>query len=171
MGLFVYFFPPFIRCLLQLLACFHHQLFVFFTKKQAKLFFLTLIILINLFSPVVRASHTFYNGTTTVPMDPSDCNSRKRKTSTLNTTINPEDKRKIIGDTFMKVNRHLWWITFKSKVNYPIFEVQECPRQKCLNFRGVYSSQQFVIFSPSTIFNLKSFHNLNTINQALLSTW
>ncbi|XP_059146088.1 GMP synthase [glutamine-hydrolyzing]-like [Physella acuta] len=52
---------------------------------------------------VVKASHTFYNSTTSVPMDTHDINSRKRKTNTLNTTTNPEDKRKIIGDTFMKV--------------------------------------------------------------------
>jgi len=52
---------------------------------------------------VIRACHTFFNGTTTVPIDPSDSNSRKRKTCTLNTTINPEEKRKIIGDTFMKI--------------------------------------------------------------------
>jgi len=52
---------------------------------------------------VLTASHTFYNASTTVPMDPSNSNSRKRKTNTLNTTVNPEDKRKIIGDTFMKI--------------------------------------------------------------------
>ncbi|CAL1543679.1 unnamed protein product [Lymnaea stagnalis] len=52
---------------------------------------------------VIRASHTFYNATTSVSIDSNDINSRKRKTNTLNTTTNPEDKRKIIGDTFMKV--------------------------------------------------------------------
>ena len=52
---------------------------------------------------VVRAAHTFYNGKTYVNCDPNDPNSRKRRTNTLNTTVNPEEKRKIIGDTFMKV--------------------------------------------------------------------
>ncbi|XP_060075843.1 GMP synthase [glutamine-hydrolyzing]-like [Ylistrum balloti] len=52
---------------------------------------------------VIRAAHTFYNGSTSVHIDKTDPNSRKRKTDTLNTTIHPEDKRKIIGDTFMRV--------------------------------------------------------------------
>ncbi|KAK3795394.1 hypothetical protein RRG08_000705 [Elysia crispata] len=52
---------------------------------------------------VIRAAHNFYNATTSMPMDKKDLNSRKRITSTLNRTINPEEKRKIIGDTFMKV--------------------------------------------------------------------
>ncbi|XP_013404318.1 GMP synthase [glutamine-hydrolyzing] [Lingula anatina] len=52
---------------------------------------------------VVNASHTFYSGYTSLPVDSSDPNSRKRKTKTLNTTTNPEEKRKIIGDTFMRV--------------------------------------------------------------------
>ena len=55
------------------------------------------------FHPVIRAAHNFYNATTSMPMDKKDLNSRKRITSTLNRTINPEEKRKIIGDTFMKV--------------------------------------------------------------------
>lgn len=52
---------------------------------------------------VVRAAHTFYNSTTSIPIDRTDPNSRKKKTNMLNTTTNPEEKRKIIGDTFMKV--------------------------------------------------------------------
>lgn len=52
---------------------------------------------------VIRAAHTFYNGTTAIPVTQPDGSSRKRKTSTLNTTENPEEKRNIIGDTFMKV--------------------------------------------------------------------
>ena len=52
---------------------------------------------------VIRAAHTFYNGTTAISVTHSDGTSRKRKSSTLNTTENPEEKRKIIGDTFMKV--------------------------------------------------------------------
>lgn len=52
---------------------------------------------------VINAAHTFYSGTTSVPIDHKDPASRKRKTNTLNTTTNPEEKRKIIGDTFMRV--------------------------------------------------------------------
>lgn len=52
---------------------------------------------------VVNAAHTFYSGTTSVPIDKNDP-VRKRKTNLLNTTTNPEEKRKIIGDTFMKVS-------------------------------------------------------------------
>ncbi|KAL8564485.1 hypothetical protein ACOMHN_017627 [Nucella lapillus] len=52
---------------------------------------------------VVNASHTFYTATTSVPIDKNNPSSRKRKTNALNTTSNPEDKRKIIGDTFMRV--------------------------------------------------------------------
>ncbi|KAF2075452.1 hypothetical protein CYY_003233 [Polysphondylium violaceum] len=43
---------------------------------------------------VVDASETFYNATTTI---------RGHLTKVLKETINPEEKRKIIGDTFMKV--------------------------------------------------------------------
>jgi GMP synthase (glutamine-hydrolysing) len=55
---------------------------------------------------VRSAAHTFYNGTTTIPIDDKSSahSPRKRKTNTLNITTNPEDKRKIIGDTFMKVS-------------------------------------------------------------------
>ena len=39
-------------------------------------------------------------------MDMADATSRKRKTRALNQTVHPEDKRKIIGDTFMNVRGH-----------------------------------------------------------------
>ncbi|KAJ8274199.1 hypothetical protein COCON_G00088240 [Conger conger] len=52
---------------------------------------------------VVKAAHTFYNGTTTLPISEEDTTPRKRISKTLNTTTNPEEKRKIIGDTFVKV--------------------------------------------------------------------
>ncbi|KAG7457022.1 hypothetical protein MATL_G00242110 [Megalops atlanticus] len=52
---------------------------------------------------VVNAAHTFYNGTTTLPISEEDKTPRKRISKTLNTTTNPEEKRKIIGDTFVKV--------------------------------------------------------------------
>ena len=53
----------------------------------------------------VNASHTFYTAHTNVPIDPSDPMSRKVKTRPLNQTIHPEEKRRIIGDTFMKVEQ------------------------------------------------------------------
>ncbi|KAJ8357824.1 hypothetical protein SKAU_G00206180 [Synaphobranchus kaupii] len=52
---------------------------------------------------VVKAAHTFYNGTTTLPISEEDTTPRKRISKTLNSTTNPEEKRKIIGDTFVKV--------------------------------------------------------------------
>lgn len=43
---------------------------------------------------VIDASQAFYNGVTNI---------NSQQTAALNTIINPEEKRKIIGDTFMKV--------------------------------------------------------------------
>lgn len=51
----------------------------------------------------MNAAHTFYNGTTTLPISEEDRTPRKRISKTLNMTTNPEEKRKIIGDTFVKV--------------------------------------------------------------------
>ncbi|XP_071999053.1 GMP synthase [glutamine-hydrolyzing] [Engystomops pustulosus] len=52
---------------------------------------------------VVNAAHSFYNGTTTLPISDEDRTPRKRISKTLNMTTNPEEKRKIIGDTFVKI--------------------------------------------------------------------
>ncbi|XP_055502259.1 GMP synthase [glutamine-hydrolyzing] isoform X2 [Leucoraja erinacea] len=52
---------------------------------------------------VINAAHAFYNGTTTLPISEEDRTPRKRISKTLNMTTNPEEKRKIIGDTFVKV--------------------------------------------------------------------
>lgn len=65
------------------------------------LLFLSSKILLSL---VVNAAHTFYNGTTTLPISEEDRTPRKRISKTLNMTTNPEEKRKIIGDTFVKVS-------------------------------------------------------------------
>ncbi|XP_019388054.1 PREDICTED: GMP synthase [glutamine-hydrolyzing], partial [Crocodylus porosus] len=51
---------------------------------------------------VVNAAHSFYNGTTTLPISDEDRTPRKRISKTLNMTTSPEEKRKIIGDTFVK---------------------------------------------------------------------
>ncbi|CAL1295434.1 unnamed protein product [Larinioides sclopetarius] len=52
---------------------------------------------------VLNASQNFYNGSTTVPVDRKDPTGRKRDTPLLCMTTDPEEKRKIIGDTFMRV--------------------------------------------------------------------
>lgn len=52
---------------------------------------------------VLNASQNFYNGSTTVPVDKKDPTGRKRETPLLCMTSDPEEKRKIIGDTFMRV--------------------------------------------------------------------
>ena len=52
----------------------------------------------------MNGAHDFYNGTASIPVDKKDPTSRKRKTKTLNMTTHPEEKRQIIGDTFMKVS-------------------------------------------------------------------
>ncbi|KAJ8320512.1 hypothetical protein KUTeg_002099 [Tegillarca granosa] len=52
---------------------------------------------------LIHSANSFYNGTTTVHTEKGESKVRKRKTNTLNTTSDPEEKRKIIGDTFMKL--------------------------------------------------------------------
>lgn len=52
---------------------------------------------------VVNASHTFYNGRTQLTANDMDNPIKKWSSRTLNTTSDPEEKRKIIGDTFMQV--------------------------------------------------------------------
>ncbi|XP_033642225.1 GMP synthase [glutamine-hydrolyzing]-like [Asterias rubens] len=58
---------------------------------------------IGLHLKVVNASQSFYCGTTTVPVKKNDPKSAKRTTKMLNTTNDPEEKRQIIGDTFMRI--------------------------------------------------------------------
>ncbi|XP_045161563.1 GMP synthase [glutamine-hydrolyzing]-like [Mercenaria mercenaria] len=55
---------------------------------------------IGLHVKVIKAAHQFYSGRTFIT---GKGEGKKRKTNTLNTTVDPEEKRKIIGDTFMKV--------------------------------------------------------------------
>ncbi|KAG0722284.1 GMP synthase [glutamine-hydrolyzing] [Chionoecetes opilio] len=52
---------------------------------------------------VINARHQFYDGVTSIPVDLSDPMGRKKVTSLLCMTFSPEEKRKIIGDTFIKV--------------------------------------------------------------------
>ena len=59
------------------------------------------------FFVAVHASHTFYSATTTMKVKTLDRFgtpfTRKIKTKMLCQTTDPEEKRTIIGDTFMKV--------------------------------------------------------------------
>lgn len=50
---------------------------------------------------VINAACFFSGGTTKVPIDPKEPNSRTRITKMLSQTTDPEEKRKIIGDVFM----------------------------------------------------------------------
>lgn len=59
-----------------------------------------------LLKTVINASHQFYNATTTVPVSKAEPN-RKRTTKPLCQTTNPEEKRKIIGDTFIRISDDL----------------------------------------------------------------
>lgn len=51
----------------------------------------------------VNASHTFYNAVTMTSGERNCIGSQKQKTKMLCQTTDPEEKRKIVGDTFMNV--------------------------------------------------------------------
>ena len=53
----------------------------------------------------MNAALQFYNSTTIVPGRKEQRGVKKQLTKPLNMTVHPEEKRKIIGDTFMKVQR------------------------------------------------------------------
>lgn len=55
---------------------------------------------------VIRAEHQFLNATTTVQVDSKDPK-KKRSTKMLCKVTAPEEKRKIIGDTFIKISQEL----------------------------------------------------------------
>lgn len=61
----------------------------------------------NVIITVINASHQFLHGTTSVPVDEKEQNSRTRVTKMLCMTANPEEKRKIIGDVFVEVSNNL----------------------------------------------------------------
>lgn len=52
---------------------------------------------------VINAARAFYSGTTIVPIDKHDNNTRTKITKMLWMTSDPEEKRRIIGDVFVKV--------------------------------------------------------------------
>ncbi|KAK9885455.1 hypothetical protein WA026_010951 [Henosepilachna vigintioctopunctata] len=53
---------------------------------------------------VIKAASTFAEGTTVVPLDKVNDNSRTNVTKMLCMTTDPEEKRKIIGDVFVKIS-------------------------------------------------------------------
>jgi ribosomal protein L31 len=55
-----------------------------------------------IFIAVVKAEHTFYSGSTSISDTTRDSAHVKRNIGPLNTVVCPEQKRNIIGDTFMK---------------------------------------------------------------------
>ncbi|XP_071945731.1 GMP synthase [glutamine-hydrolyzing]-like [Antedon mediterranea] len=71
-----------------------------FMRKQESSNVLESLEKIGLKVKVVNAAMTFYNATTTIAVNKTN-KSARRTTSSLNTTYEPEEKRKIIGDTFM----------------------------------------------------------------------
>ena len=54
-------------------------------------------------STVVNCALRFYNSSTVISGRKDQPAVKKQVTKTLNVTTNPEEKRKIIGDTFIKV--------------------------------------------------------------------
>lgn len=61
-------------------------------------------------SSVVNAALRFYNSTTVISGKKDQSPVKKQVTKTLNVTTDPEEKRRIIGDTFIKVS--LFWHVF-----------------------------------------------------------
>ena len=55
-------------------------------------------------SLVVNAALRFYNSTTVISGKKDQSPVKKQVTKTLNVTTDPEEKRRIIGDTFIKVS-------------------------------------------------------------------
>lgn len=53
---------------------------------------------------MINAGRSFYGGTTVVPIDKNDNNNRTKVTKVLCMTADPEEKRKIIGDVFVKIS-------------------------------------------------------------------
>lgn len=52
---------------------------------------------------LIEASHNFYNATTTIHLKHNKGKEKKQSSRVLCQTLNPEEKRKIVGDTFMRI--------------------------------------------------------------------
>lgn len=59
---------------------------------------------VGLMLRVKNAARSFFGGTTVVPIDKHDNNTRTKVTKVLCMTADPEEKRKIIGDVFVKIS-------------------------------------------------------------------
>jgi GMP synthase (glutamine-hydrolysing) len=55
---------------------------------------------------VIKAAHQFYNATTMIPIDKNDP-IRKKVTLPLCRITSPEEKRQIIGDTFINISQEI----------------------------------------------------------------
>lgn len=73
-----------------------------FTVSVVYCWLAQLIVLLFL-STVVNCALRFYNSSTVISGRKDQPAVKKQVTKTLNVTTNPEEKRKIIGDTFIKV--------------------------------------------------------------------
>lgn len=66
-------------------------------------FFLLCFHFAYIYWPVVSAALRFYTAQTIVTVTTPDGQTQQKMTPPLHSVTNPEEKRKIIGDTFMKV--------------------------------------------------------------------
>ena len=53
---------------------------------------------------IIKSACAFYGGTTVVPIDKGEANTRTKVTKLLSQTVDPEEKRKIIGDVFVRLS-------------------------------------------------------------------
>lgn len=74
-----------------------------FMRKQESTKVLASLQKLGLNLRVINASSTFLEGTTIVPLDKNEPNLRTRITKMLCMISDPEEKRKIIGDVFVKI--------------------------------------------------------------------
>ena len=93
----------------------HISLILGLLSKEYK----TMFSLIRIFFAfkVVNAQHTFYNGSTEITLKRNDINIRQN-TGPLHSISNPEEKRKIIGDMFVKVR--VYFLVFLFVDNFHI---------------------------------------------------
>lgn len=98
---------------------------------------------------VIKAASNFSEGTTIVPIDKVDGNTRTRITKMLCMTVNPEEKRKIIGDVFVKISDEII-ADLNLKVE-EVFLVQGTLRPDLIE-----SASKIVSFKADTI---KTHHN------------
>ena len=79
---------------------------------------------------VVNCALRFYNSSTVIAGRKDQPTVKKQITKTLNVTTNPEEKRKIIGDTFIKVRiEGLYWQVLEENKKW----MENCnPGENCI---------------------------------------